>query len=144
MAERRACPFQEPALAPRAAQHVGADDAHAVGAHRPQTLAEALETAKCAVRGVAVQPVRLAEPRGEAHHLAQPVQDHELAVRMTRDDHVKAVRTEVDGREHIRHDATAAHLDRRHSQAENEDPQPQVVLAFGLRMTNWAPCKSSL
>ena len=27
---------------------------------------------------------------------------------------------------------------------ENDDPQPQVVVAFGLRITNWAPCKSSL
>ncbi len=25
-----------------------------------------------------------------------------------------------------------------------EEPQPQVVVAFGLRMTNCAPCKSSL
>ncbi len=27
---------------------------------------------------------------------------------------------------------------------ENEDPQPQVVWAFGLRMMNCAPCRSSL
>lgn len=27
---------------------------------------------------------------------------------------------------------------------ENDDPQPQVVDAFGLRMTNCAPCRSSL
>ena len=27
---------------------------------------------------------------------------------------------------------------------ENEEPQPQVVLALGLRMTNCAPCRSSL
>ena len=26
---------------------------------------------------------------------------------------------------------------------ENEDPQPQVVLAFGLRIIKRAPCKSS-
>ena len=27
---------------------------------------------------------------------------------------------------------------------ENEEPQPQVVLALGLRMTNCAPSRSSL
>ena len=27
---------------------------------------------------------------------------------------------------------------------ENDDPQPQVVWAFGLRMMNCAPCRSSL
>ena len=27
---------------------------------------------------------------------------------------------------------------------ENEDPQPQVVLALGLRITNWAPASDSL
>lgn len=29
-------------------------------------------------------------------------------------------------------------------QAEKEEPQPQVVVAFGLRITNCAPCRSSL
>jgi hypothetical protein len=29
-------------------------------------------------------------------------------------------------------------------QAENEDPHPQVLVAFGFLMTNCAPCKSSL
>ena len=28
-------------------------------------------------------------------------------------------------------------------QVENDDPQPQVVVAFGLRMTNCAPSRSS-
>jgi len=30
------------------------------------------------------------------------------------------------------------------NQTENEDPQPQVVEALGLRMTNWEPDRSSL
>ncbi len=30
------------------------------------------------------------------------------------------------------------------TQTENEDPQPQVVVALGFLMTNCAPCKSSL
>ena len=29
-------------------------------------------------------------------------------------------------------------------QTEKEDPQPQVVVAFGLRMTNWAPSRPSV
>ncbi len=29
-------------------------------------------------------------------------------------------------------------------QTEKLDPQPQVVVAFGFLMTNWAPCRSSL
>jgi hypothetical protein len=28
-------------------------------------------------------------------------------------------------------------------QVEKEEPQPQVVVAFGLRITNCAPCKPS-
>ncbi len=27
---------------------------------------------------------------------------------------------------------------------ENDEPQPQVVLAFGLRITNWAPLRPSV
>ena len=33
---------------------------------------------------------------------------------------------------------------RAHVQAENEEPQPQVVFAFGLRITNCAPPRFSL
>ena len=32
----------------------------------------------------------------------------------------------------------------RQDQMENEEPQPQVVEAFGLRTTNWEPVRSSL
>ena len=28
--------------------------------------------------------------------------------------------------------------------AENDEPQPQVLVAFGFLMTNWAPSRSSL
>jgi hypothetical protein len=30
------------------------------------------------------------------------------------------------------------------SQTENDEPQPQVVVAFGFLITNWAPLMSSL
>ncbi|AJY65977.1 hypothetical protein B7760_00064 [Burkholderia glumae] len=29
-------------------------------------------------------------------------------------------------------------------QTENDEPQPQVVVAFGFLITNWAPFRSSL
>ncbi len=33
--------------------------------------------------------------------------------------------------------------DARMRQVEKEEPQPHVVVAFGLRMTNWAPSRPS-
>ena len=136
--------LQEPALAARAAQCVRAHHSDAVGMHRAQPLPESLQTAQRPVDRGIIEPAALVQSRGEPDHLAQPIQDDELAVRVARHDHVKAVGTEIDCREHVRHGATAGHLADRRDYAENEDPQPQVVLAFGLRMTNWAPCRSSL
>ena len=34
--------------------------------------------------------------------------------------------------------------DARQHQAEKLEPQPQVLVAFGFLITNWAPCRSSL
>ena len=42
-----------------------------------------------------------------------------------------------DVRHPMRHDGGSAH------QAENDEPHPQVVCAFGLRITNCAPSRSS-
>ena len=42
------------------------------------------------------------EAGAEAHHLAQAIEDDELAVRVTRDDHVKAVGTEIDRGKDVR------------------------------------------
>ena len=39
---------------------------------------------------------------GEAHHLAQPIDDDQLAVRIARDHHVEAVGAQVDRRQHVR------------------------------------------
>lgn len=39
--------------------------------------------------------------------------------------------------------AHAAHTENEEPHTENEEPQPQVVAAFGLRMTNCAPERSS-
>ena len=110
MAERGARALQEPALAPGAAQGIGADDTHAVGAHGAQPLPESFETAQCAVRGGVIQPAAVAQARGQAHHFAQSIEDDELAVRITRDDHVKAIGAQIDGGEHVGNDTPAAHL----------------------------------
>ena len=110
VAERGACALQEPALALRPPQRIGAHDPHAVGMHGAQALTESLEASQGAVGGVIVQPAAVAETRGEADHLAQPVQDDELAVRVARDHHVKAIGAQVYGGKDVRNDtARAAH-----------------------------------
>ena len=83
------------------AQRVGADHAHAVGVHVAQALAEALQAGEGARRHVLVDAAILVHPGGEPHHLAQAVDDDELAVRVTRDDHVKTVGAQVDRREDV-------------------------------------------
>ena len=117
MAERGARALQEPALALRAPQRIRADHAHAVGMHGAQPLSEALEAAQGAVGSRLVEAAAVAQAGGQAHHLAQPVQYDELAVRVARDDHVKAVGAEIDGGEDVGNDTTAAHLDGQHGGA---------------------------
>ena len=142
MTERVAGALEERALAALGlAQRVGADDAHALGAHVAQALAEALEALQRALRRFAAQAALFVEARGEANHLAQAVDDDELPVVVTGDDHVKAVRAEVDRREDVGH--PVRHGGGSARQAENDEPQPQVVCAFGLRITNCAPSRSS-
>ena len=115
MSERGARSFQKPALALCSPQGVGADHTHAVGLHRAQALTEALEASQCAFcRGI-IQPPAVTQAGGKAHHFPEPVKDYELAVRMTRDDHVKAVGAQVDGGEDVGYDTTAAHLGGQHS-----------------------------
>ena len=139
--ERLARAVEERALAPRLAQRVGADHAHALGLHVAQPLAEALEALQRAGDGLAVQAALLVEAGREPHHLAQAVDDHQLAVRVARDHHVEAVGPEVDSREDV--GQRVGRLGQP-AQAEKEEPQPQVVVAFGLRITNCAPSRSSL
>jgi len=59
MTERGAGALQEPALAFRAAQRTGADDAHAVRIHGPQPLPEALQAAQRALLGFVVDTLFL-------------------------------------------------------------------------------------
>ena len=69
--------------------------------HVAQALAEALETRERARRDVLVDAAVLLDAGGQAHHLAQPVDDDQLAVRVARDDHVETVGAEVHRRQHV-------------------------------------------
>ena len=101
VAERIARPVEERALAPRLAQRVGAHHAHPAGLHVVQPLPEALEALQRAGDGFTVEAALLVEAGREPHRLAQAVDDHQLAVRVTRDHHVEAVGPEVDRREDV-------------------------------------------
>ena len=91
VAEGLARALEKCLLAVRHAQRVGTDDAHAVGVHVAQPLAEALQTGERACRDVLVDAAVLRDAGGEAHHLAQAIDDNHLAVRVARHDHVETV-----------------------------------------------------
>ena len=91
MAERLARPLQKRLFLVRQPQCVGADHAHAVGVHVTQALTEALQAGERASRHVLVDAAVLGNSCGQAHHLAQAVDDDQLTVRVARDHHVEAV-----------------------------------------------------
>ncbi len=91
MPERLTRTFEERLLAVRQAQRVGAHHAHAVGMHVTQPLAETLQAGERAGRYVLVDAAVLGHAGGEAHHLAQAIDDDQLAVRVARDHHVETV-----------------------------------------------------
>ena len=102
VAERLAGALEEGLLAVREPQRIGADAAHAVGVHVAQALAEALEAGERARRHVLVDAAVLGDAGGQAHHLAQAIDDDQLAVRVARDHHVEAVGAQVHRREDVR------------------------------------------
>src|SRR6185437_1603095 len=97
--ERLTRKLEKGLLAPRDAQRVGTDDAHAACMHHTQPLTEALQTGERARRDFLVEAAVLTNAGGESDHLAQSIDDHELAVRVTRDHHVEAVGAEIDRRD---------------------------------------------
>src|SRR5580704_2879345 len=101
MTERLARALEKRLLAPRHAQGIGSHHAHAVRVHVAQALAKALKTRKRARGGFLVDATVLLDARSEPHHLPQPIDNGELAVRVARDDHVKTVRSEIDSGENI-------------------------------------------
>jgi CelD/BcsL family acetyltransferase involved in cellulose biosynthesis len=79
-------------------QGIRPDDTHTVSVHIAQTLPETLQAGERSCRDFFVDPAVLFDSGGQANHLAEPINDHELTVRIPRHDHVKAVRAEIDGR----------------------------------------------
>ena len=99
--ERFARTVEKRSLATRLAQRVGADHAHALGAHVAQPLAEAFQAAERPGDGLAVQAAVVVETGSQPNHLAQTIDDDELPVTVAGNDHVKAIGAEVDGREDV-------------------------------------------
>jgi hypothetical protein len=82
-------------------EDVGAHHAHAAGSHVAQALAKPFQTGDRTSRNILVQsPIEL-EPGTQAHHLAEPIDNDQLAVRVTRDHHVKTVGTEIDRSKYV-------------------------------------------
>ncbi len=124
----------------------GPDVPHTVRTNSARTLTEALQTQQRACHGRERRVPVVVQARGEANPLAQTILSYEAAIDVTRHDRVKAVGTEVnrrnDDRSHVQR-ATASRLDHGDRQTLKEEPQPQVVEAFGSLMTNCAPSRSS-
>src|SRR5436305_295081 len=93
MPERLAGTLEEGLLAVREAQRVRPHDAHAVGVQVAQPLAGARGSGERARRDFLIDAAVLGYPGREPHHLAQPIDDGQLAVRVTGHHHVKAVGT---------------------------------------------------
>ena len=92
----------------------------------------------------------LVEAGSEPHHLAQPVDDRRVPLMRPGHHHVETVGAEIDRGKDLRgFDGGCGfgigqdHRPSVSAYTENEEPQPQVVVAFGLRMMNCAPDKSS-
>jgi hypothetical protein len=102
MTERLARAFDECFLSARPSKYVGPHDANMIGTHVTQSLAESLQARERARRNFLVQAAVCLEPGAETDHLAQAIEDDELAVRVTRDHHVETVGAEIDGGEDVR------------------------------------------
>jgi hypothetical protein len=105
MSERLAGTLEKSLLSVSHPQCVRANHTHAVGMHVPQALTETLQASERACGDLLVDAPVLFDARRKANHLAQPIDNNELAVRVTRDDHVKAVRPEIDSCEDVRNGA---------------------------------------
>ena len=123
--------LQEPAFALGVPQGIGADDPYAVRPHGPQPLSESLQAAQCPIGCGIIQPPAGAQACSQAHHFAQSIENDELAVRVTRDNHVKAVGAQIDGGEHVGHEPTAAHLHDQHSRPRMKTRSRRLFSRWG-------------
>ncbi len=111
--------------------------------HVGDALPEALQAGQRAVHGLLVEMAVVVEPGCQLHRLAQAIDHHQLPVAVLGDDEVEAVGAQVDRGQHIGHAGAAATHAIGAGQAAKDDPQPQVVWALGLRITNCAPSRPS-
>jgi hypothetical protein len=149
MTERAARPRQEDVAPPGAPERIGADGPDLPGLECREALAEpgqARQRDLCSLGGDS--PARSSKPGAEPDHFADAVENRDLAVAAASHHHVKTVGAEIDGRDDIRlavrrHPGGVSVSPLGPAQTSNDDPQPQVVEAFGLRITNCAPLRSS-
>jgi hypothetical protein len=97
MAERALGTGDEIPGVARLAQRVGPDHAHGTARQVTHPLAELLEAGQRTGHGLVADVVVEIETGGKAHGLAHAVDDPEAVILGAGDDHVEAVRTEVDG-----------------------------------------------
>jgi hypothetical protein len=97
MAEDLLCRDQKLVGVPGLAQGVGTDDPHLTGIHIANSFAESTQAIQRAVDQISLQAAAAIETRGQANHLSEAIDDDELAVPETADNHVKAIRAEIDG-----------------------------------------------
>ena len=83
-------------------QSIGTDDTQTGRRNVAQSLAKTREAVECPLLRFSRQPVMAVETRGELNHFAQAVENLHVPVGDAGNDHVKAVRTEVDRRDKIR------------------------------------------
>lgn len=150
MPECYARAFQKRLLAARGAQRTGTDNADVAGMHVTQPLAEALKAGQRSRRYFTIQSPVIVNASSQSHRLAQAIDNDQLTVTITGDDQVKAIRTQIDrcedpgiGARRAWHSRQYRWLPTHYWAAVNDEPQPQVVTALGLRITNCAPSSPS-
>ncbi len=114
MAEHLARAREERLGVLRLAQGAGSDRAHASRRLFAQALAETLQTGERSLTDLFLEPFGLVEALGERNAFAQAIEHHQLPVDVLRDDHVEAVRSQIDGRDCLALRRSCAQL-RRHA-----------------------------
>ena len=160
MAERLLGLAHEPGILARAPDRARTGRADAGSVHFAKPLAEQRQAVQCSCSGVRREIATFGQSLREADGFLDAVDNRELPVSQLADDHVKTVGAEVNRSDDLFHIAgcrnpgatlfacgsycPGRNVDSLLCYTENDEPQPQVVWAFGLRMMNCAPCRSSL
>jgi len=136
---------------------------YARGMHVLQALAESGQAFERSLPGGGCQRSPLVQSFGQTHRFLDAIDNRKLAVAKFADNHMEAVGAEVDCSDYLGIGVTFSVVSGRICRAgtyqtspcrfllrdrlaygAKEEPHPQVVVALGLRITNCAPCKSSL